>query len=103
MQSKPMPTREDILATLAMNQEAIRGLGVRTLGLFGSSCRNDASVESDLDFVVEFEHKSFDGYMDLKFFLEDLFGRPVDLITRDALKPRFRTPILNDLLHAPGL
>jgi len=52
---------------------------------------------------VEFEHKSFDAYMDLKEFLESLFGCPVDLVLADSLKPRLRESILKETVHAPGL
>ena len=58
---------------------------------------------SDLDFVVEFEQKSFDAYMDLKAYLEELLGRRVDLVVAEAIKPRLRDTILGEALHAPGL
>lgn len=69
-----MARQEDIMATLRDNLEALRKYKVRKLGLFGSAARGEAKSGSDLDFVVEFEEKSFDHYMDLKFFLEELFG-----------------------------
>lgn len=94
---------EDILNTLSANRAKIKSFGVRSLSLFGSCARGDATAESDLDFVVEFEQKSFDAYMDLKFFLEDLFGRPVDLVLADGIKPRLRASILLEAIHAPGL
>lgn len=50
-----------------------------------------------------FEKKTFDAYMDLKIFLESLFGRPVDLVLADAIKPKLRGPIPEDAVHAPGL
>ncbi len=71
--------------------------------MFGSAARNEASDTSDLDFLVEFDRKSFDNYMDLKFFLEDLLGRPVDLVLKEAIKPRLREPILAEAVNAPGL
>ena len=69
----------------------------------GSRAQGTAGVDSDLDFVVEFETTSFDAYMDLKAFLEQLFGTRVDLVLRDAIKPRLRERILGEALHAPGL
>ena len=96
-------SRERILRVLKENRKAIRALGVRRLGLFGSFARNEATRASDLDFVVEFERKSFDSYMDLKSLLENLFGCRVDLVLADAIKPRLRTPILEGAIHAPGL
>ena len=53
--------------------------------------------------MVEFDTKSFDAYMDLKVFLERLFGCPVDLVLRDTIKPRLRETILKEAIHAPGL
>jgi len=95
--------REEILAILQQNCEAIRAYGVRRLGLFGSYARDEATEVSDLDFVVEFETKSFDSYMNLKEFLEGLFGCRVDLVLTDAIKPRLRATILEEAVHAPGL
>ena len=96
-------SREAILQVLAENRERIRGFGVRTLALFGSAARGDAQDDSDLDFLVEFEQKTFDNYMGLKELLESLFGCRVDLVLRSALKPRLREPILSSAIHAPGL
>jgi uncharacterized protein len=95
--------REEILKILGQNREAIRGFGVRGLALFGSAARGEVGPASDLDFVVDFEKKSFDSYMDLKAFLEHLFGRKVDLVVSEAIKPRLRSIILSEAVHAPGL
>ncbi len=94
---------QEVLRLLEENAPVIRRYGVRSLGLFGSGARGEAREGSDLDFVVEFETNSFDAYMDLRAFLEDLFGRRVDLVLRDTIKPRLREKILNEAVHAPGL
>jgi hypothetical protein len=52
--------RDEILKTLGQNREIIRGFGVRRLALFGSAVRDEAKPTSDLDFLVDFEKKSFD-------------------------------------------
>ncbi|SRR6266404_3339036 len=96
-------TKEEILSALGANEARIKGFGARSLSLFGSSARGEDTPQSDLDFVVEFEKKSFDSYMDLKLFLEELFDRPVDLILADGIKPRLRATILREAIHAPGL
>ncbi len=96
-------TRDEVLMMLVENREALRRYGVRRLGLFGSIARGESAPFSDLDFLVEFDAKSFDAYMDLKEFLEKLFGCPVDLVLADALKPRLRENILRETVHAPGL
>jgi hypothetical protein len=98
-----MPTREEILRKILEHREQIRSFGVRRLGLFGSFARGEETASSDLDFVVDFDRKSFDGYMDLKAFLEGLFQRRVDLVIADAIKPRLRDPILSETVYAQGL
>lgn len=96
-------TREDIMNLLRENREELERLGVQRLALFGSRAREDAQSKSDLDFLVEFEKKSFDAYMDLKFFLEDLFGVSVDLVLANTIKPRLRDRILEEAVDVPGL
>ncbi len=96
-------TRQHVLEVLKQNRDTIRGFGVRRLGLFGSCARGEHSASSDLDFVVELEAKSFDTYMDLKLFLEDLFGCSVDLVFEHTIKSRLRPHIMQDLIDVPGL
>ncbi|MEO0078555.1 MAG: nucleotidyltransferase family protein [candidate division WOR-3 bacterium] len=96
-------TRDEVLELLARNRERIRSFGVRSLALFGSAVHNEATEAGDLDFLVEFDRKTFDNYMDVKFFLEELLGRPVDLVLRDAVQPRLREKILSEAVHAAGL
>jgi hypothetical protein len=94
-------TRETVLQKLEENRDQIRSLGVKRLGLFGSCARGEATEASDLDFVVELENETFDAYMDLKEFLEELFHCPVDLVLIDAIKPRLRETILGETIYAP--
>jgi len=84
-----MLTAGGIIGALADHRARIRSLGVRRIGIFGSFVRGEEREDSDIDILIEFEEgrRSFDTYMDLKFFLEDLFGRSVDLVDRDTLKP----------------
>ena len=96
-------SRDEIMMLLDENRAAIREFGVRRLGLFGSAARGEDSPGSDLDFVVEFEKKSLDAYMDLKAFLEELFARSIDLVITDVIKPRLREPILGAAVYAQGL
>lgn len=94
---------QEILKIIEENREKIRGFGVQSLGLFGSAVRGEATETSDLDFVVELERHTFDAYMDLKEFLEELFGCKVDLVMKDTIKPRLREPILKETIYAQGL
>ncbi|MGH7664392.1 MAG: nucleotidyltransferase family protein [Gemmatimonadaceae bacterium] len=64
---------------------------MRSLSPFGSVARGEEGRESDIDLLVGFTRPpGFDGYMDLKFFLEDLLGARVDLVMEDALRPDAR-------------
>jgi predicted nucleotidyltransferase len=96
-------TNQEIIELVEKNNTALRSLGVRKLGLFGSCARNEANSNSDVDFLVDFEKKTFDAYMDLKFFLQDLLGKKIDLITVGSIKPRLRERILAETIYAKGL
>ena len=96
-------TSPEILAVLQQNRDTLRGFGVRRLALFGSYARGEQTATSDLDFVVELAERSFDSFMGLKLFLEDLFGRPVDLVLEHTIKPRLRPHIMESLTDVPGL
>lgn len=94
---------KEILDALRLHREELRRLGVRRLGLFGSAARGEATEASDLDFLVELDHKTFDAYMDVKELLERLFARRVDLVMAGAVKPRLRSRILQETIYAEGL
>jgi predicted nucleotidyltransferase len=92
--------RDEILRTLSEHSANIRGFGVKSLAIFGSVARDEARPDSDLDVLVEFDPPpTFQRYMDLKFFLEDLVGRPVHLGTPNELKPRIRMQVQREALH----
>jgi predicted nucleotidyltransferase len=86
---------------LQAHREAIRALGVRRLGLFGSFGRGEQDAESDVDLLVEFEpgQKTFDGFMRLAFYLEALFGRRVELVTPESLSPYIGPHILSEVTY----
>lgn len=73
---------------------------VRHLSLFGSVARDEAKPNSDVDILVEFEGApTFDGFMELKFFLEDTLHAPIDLVTQEALRPRMRPLIESEMVY----
>ena len=74
---------------------------VKRIGLFGSYVKNEQTAESDIDLVVEFEKgkKTFDNYMELKFFLEDLLECKVDLVIAEAIKPDLKPYIMEDVKY----
>jgi len=96
-----MVTKKIILNTLRDHKEKLENrFGVRKIGLFGSYARDNAGLQSDIDILVEFNSPTFDNYMDLKFYLEDLLKTPVDLVLNDALKKRLRPYIAQEVVYA---
>lgn len=93
-------TRETILKLVEANHDQLRKLGVRELALFGSYARGDARPDSDVDFFVELDEKSFDRFMAVKELLEALLRRNVDLVTKSGIKPRLREVILREAVRA---
>ena len=90
---------DEIIRRIRGHRARLDELGVASLGLFGSAARNEARENSDIDLLVRFEGTAtFDRYMDLKLFLEDLLGRPVDLVTDRALRDELRPHIERDLV-----
>ena len=93
-------TRAEAIAVLQKHAPEIHALGVRSLGLFGSMARDEATDASDVDLLVEFEGPAtFDAYMDLKELLERILVRRVDLVTKRALKPLVRPYVERDLVN----
>lgn len=96
--------RSEILQTLADHRDDLVGMGVKSMAIFGSAARDEARQDSDVDILVEFSGPAtFNGYMDLKFFLEDLLGRPVDLVTRRSIRPRLKSRIEGEAQYVEGL
>jgi len=95
-------TKQEIQKRLAESERQIRNYGVKRMGLFGSFVRNEQKRKSDVDILVEFEMGkiTFDNYMHLKFFLEDLLDHKVDLVIRDDLKPQLKPYILKEVEYA---
>jgi predicted nucleotidyltransferase len=92
--------RDIVLTTLKQHRTALRKLGVRSLALFGSVARNEATSISDIDIVVEFETPiTFDRYMDVKFYLEDHLGEKIDLVSWNSLKPQIRAQVEQEAIH----
>ena len=93
--------RDDMVKVLQQQGADLRQrFGVQHLSLFGSVSRHEATAESDIDLLVEFVGPAtFDRYMDLKFFLEELLQCRVDLVTEAALRPRLKTTIEKELIR----
>ena len=75
---------------------------VKKIGVFGSIVRNKQTKNSDIDILVVFEkgHKDFFNYMRLKYYLEEILNREVDLVIKEAVKPQLREKIFNEVVYA---
>jgi uncharacterized protein len=95
-------TKHDILDLLRQNGSRLRAFGVRRIGLFGSFVRGEQHPESDIDLLVEFEpdKKTFDAFMELSFFLDDLLLHRVELVTLESLSPYVGPHILKEVEYA---
>ena len=83
--------RDELIRIIAKHQKELDAFGVKSLSVFGSVARGEAGPESDVDLLVELkETPCFDGYMDLKFYLEDLLGTRVDLVTASVFRNPYR-------------
>lgn len=96
-----MVKRDEILGFLRRHKKDLETrFSVIRIGLFGSVLRGSTVDRSDVDILVELAHPTFDHYMDLKFYLEDQLGEPVDLVLADSLKPRIKPIITREVAYA---
>jgi predicted nucleotidyltransferase len=94
---------QDALAILRRYEDDLRARGVRRAALFGSVARGDNRSDSDIDIMIEIEPDAritvYD-YAGLKEYIESLFDRPVDVVSRDSLKPYVRPAATADAIYA---
>jgi predicted nucleotidyltransferase len=94
---------EDAISILRRHEGDLRARGVRRAALFGSLARGDDRPDSDIDIMVEIEPEAritvFD-YVELKDYIAGLFDRPVDVVSRDGLKPYVRPAATVDAIYA---
>ena len=92
-------TKRDIVSVIQENRDKIKALGVRKLGLFGSFVRDEQRSDSDVDVLVEFQpdQKTFDNFIQLSFFLEDILKQPVELVTTESLSPYIGPYIIEEV------
>ena len=93
---------QEIIEFLQRKRSVLNRFGVKKIALFGSYVSGKATNNSDIDFLVEFKEgeKTFDNYMDLKFYLEDKLNKDVDLVIKDALKEELKDDILGSAKYA---
>ena len=91
----------DVIRVIREKQSELAGrFTVLSIGVFGSFARGTAGPESDVDILVDLKEPTFDNYMDLKFYLEEILDHPVDLVIHDAIKPRLKPIIEREVVYA---
>ena len=90
-----------LIDCLMKNEEKILSFGVERIGIFGSFVRNEMRADSDVDFFVEFKegYKNYDNFMDLAFFLKELTGREIELVTPNSLSPFLGPEIMKEVAY----
>jgi predicted nucleotidyltransferase len=99
---RPM-NRQEILAKLRESEAALHARGVSHAALFGSRARGDARPDSDIDIIVEFDpavHVTVFNYAGIKDYIAGLFDGPVDVVSREGLKPYLRPAVITDAIYA---
>jgi predicted nucleotidyltransferase len=93
--------REKVLTILQQHQAELTEIGVKSLAVFGSVARGEANTKSDLDILVDLHQTpvTFDAYMDVKIYLEDLLDVTVNLVIGEALHPRIKSFVDQDAVY----
>jgi uncharacterized protein len=95
--------RDDIIARLRQNETALRARGVTHAALFGSRARGDDRPDSDVDIMIEVDPAariSVYDYVALRDYIAALFDGPVDVVSRDGLKPYLKPLAVADAVYA---
>lgn len=90
-------TGKFILETIKQHKAEIERFGVQRIGLFGSFVKNNADEASDIDILVELDKQDmYKNYCRVKYYLEDLFHKNIDLITINQFEQTYRTKLAQD-------
>jgi predicted nucleotidyltransferase len=99
---KKVQTRDELFSVLKSCREGLaERFGVVDLAVFGSYAKGHQKRRSDIDILVELDkaHKTFDNYMELKFFLGRAIGGKVDLVLKDSVREELKARILSEAIH----
>ena len=93
-----MITKKEILNKLRdLKPILLKDYAVKEIGIFGSFSDNSATEDSDIDILVELDKPIGWKFFTLEIFLEEIFGRKIDLVTKNALKHQLKEKILNQV------
>ncbi|WP_373520188.1 nucleotidyltransferase family protein [Aquiflexum sp.] len=95
-----MKTKESILNNLKLLESELSIFGIKSIGLFGSYAKNEYSIDSDIDILIDFEPEieNFDNYMAVCDIIENSFKNcRVDIVTKNGLSPYIGPKILSEV------
>ena len=97
--------KEQLFSLIIQNNETIKAYGVKKIGLFGSFVRNQQKKNSDIDLVVEFysNKKTYKNFISLIYYLEELSGRKVEIVTPGSISPYIEPYIMEEIEYVPIL
>ena len=90
---------DTVIDLLKEHMDEIKQYSVEQIAIFGSFTRGEAGNDSDLDILVDLQRKTLRDYMGLKFYLEEITGRKVDLVMKENIKPALRQSILSEVIN----
>ena len=99
---KKVQTLEELLMVLNSSKAGLaERFGVTDLAVFGSYARAQQKKRSDIDILVEIDkaHKTFDNYMELKFYLSRIIGGKIDLVLKDSVREELKPRIFGEAVH----
>lgn len=93
--------KQDVFNILKKSRDQLSTYGVKSIALFGSVARGEATNKSDIDILIDFDaQKGLFVFLSLKQYLENILHHKVDLVTHQALHPRLRKHILEEAINA---
>lgn len=103
MKNKRPKNANEVISTLKLHSRELKErFRAKEIGVFGSYGRGEQKRGSDIDLIVEFEkgYKTFDNYMELKFYLEEILKSEIDLILKTAIREELKQSILSEVNYA---
>jgi len=94
-------TLQSITQSLTAQKAQLQSFGLRKIGVFGSTARGESSITSDIDLILDFDpaKKTYKNFIASTTFLENLFNRPIDAVTPQALSPYIAPHIEKDVTY----
>ena len=95
-----MYTKDQIIKTLKENKSRLLGkYPISELGIFGSYARGEATDDSDIDVLVNFNGRIGLGFIKLAHDLEDIFDKKIDLVAKNAIRPKYWEYLKKDVIY----